>query len=384
MRRVAIIGTGQTDYASNRSDASQPELVREAAKAAIADAGLRPQQIDAMLISNMELFEGRALPELWLGEAAFAAGKPCLKVATGGTSGTSACIAGFHQVASGLFDVVLVVGLEKHSEGQTQTGMALTDPFWDRAVAAGALGNFALSISQYMAARGVTERQAAMVAVKARRNAARNPHAHLKMPALTVDEVLGSRPLAHPVRLLDMCPQSDGACAIVIAAEEPARRLCPRPAWIKASATRHEQPYIGDIDRRLVTMRTLRDAARNAYARAGIRDPLHDFDVAEIYEPVSYAELAWYEALGFCGDGEAGRLIEDGVTTMDGELPVNPSGGVLSSNPVGASGVIRVAEAALQIHGRGGERQVDGVRTALATGYGVYAWADVVVLGAQP
>jgi acetyl-CoA C-acetyltransferase len=384
MRRVAIIGTGQTDYASNRSDASQPELVREAAKAAIADAGLRPPQIDAVLISNMELFEGRALPELWLGEAAFAAGKPCLKIATGGTSGTSACIAGFHQVASGLFDVVLVVGLEKHSEGQTQTGMALVDPFWDRAVAAGALGNFALSISQYMAERGVTERQAAMVAVKARRNAARNPHAHLKMPTLTVDEVLASRPLAHPIRLLDMCPQSDGACAIVIAAEKPARRLCPRPAWVKASATRHEQPYIGDIDRRLSTMRTLRDAARSVYERAGIRDPLHDLDVAEIYEPVSYAELAWYEALGFCREGEAGRLIENGVTAMDGELPVNPSGGVLSSNPVGASGVIRVAEAALQIHGRGGERQVDGVRTALATGYGVYAWADAVVLGVQP
>jgi len=99
---------------------------------------------------------------------------------------------------------------------------------------------------------------------------------------------------------------------------------------------------------------------------------------------VSYAELAWYEALGFCREGEAGRLIEDGVTAMDGELPVSPSGGVLSSNPVGASGVIRVAEAALQIHGRGGERQVEGVRTALVTGYGVYAWADVVVLGAQP
>ena len=106
--------------------------------------------------------------------------------------------------------------------------------------------------------------------------------------------------------------------------------------------------------------------------------------MAKIYEPVTYAELAWYEALGFCDGGEAGRLIENGVTAMDGELPVNPSGGVLSSNPVGASGVIRVAEAALQNHGRGGARQVDRVRTALATGYGVYAWADVVVLGALP
>ncbi len=383
MRRVAVVGTGQTRHAKAREDVSQPELVREAAAAALEDAGIGPGEIDAVVLSNMELFEGRALPELWVGEGAFAAGKPCLKVATGGTSGTSACIASFHLAASGLFDVVLVVGFEKHSEGHTQTGMALTDPFWDRAVASGAVGNFALSISQLQAERGVTEEQAALVAVKARRNAARNPHAHLQLPDLTVDEVLGSRMLAHPVRMLDMCPQSDGACAIVVAAEERARRLCPRPAWVRAAVTRHEQPYLGDVERRLLTMHTLREAARAAYDAAGIRKPLRELDVAEIYEPVSYAELAWYEALGFCEEGGAGRLIEDGVTAMDGELPVNPSGGVLSSNPVGASGVIRVAEAALQLHGRGGERQVEGASTALATGYGVYAWSDVVVLQAE-
>ncbi len=383
MRRVAVVGTGQTRHTKARDDVSQPELVREAAAAALEDAGLEPRDLDAVVVSNMELFEGRALPELWAGEGAFATGKPCLKVATGGTSGTSACIAGFHLAGSGLFDTVLVVGFEKHSEGHTQTGMALTDPFWDRAVASGAVGNFALSISQLVAERGITERQAALVAVKARRNAARNPHAHLQLPDLTVEEVLESRMLAHPIRMLDMCPQSDGACAIVVASEERARRLCERPAWVRAAVTRHEQPYLGDVDRRLLTMRTLRDASRIAYEQAGIREPLRELDVAEIYEPVTYAELAWYEALGLCGEGEAGRLIEDGMTGMDGELPVNPSGGVLSSNPVGASGVIRVAEAALQIHGRGGERQVEGASTALATGYGVYAWSDVVVLSAE-
>lgn len=382
MRRVAVIGTGQTRHASRRDDVSQPELVREAALAALSDAELLPTEIDAVLISNMELFEGRALPELWAGEGAFAFGKPCMKVATGGTSGTSACIAAFHQVASGLFDRVLVVGFEKHSEGHTQTGMALTDPFWDRAVAAGALGNFALSVSEYVAQRGVTERQAALVAVKARRNAALNPYAHLRMPDLTVEQVLASRKLAHPLRLLDMCPQSDGAAAIVVAADEVARRHCARPAWVAAAVTRHEQPYLGDVPNRLAAMRTLRDAARTAYAQVGIREPLRELDIAEIYEPVSYAELAWYEALGLCADGEAGRLIEDGVTGMCGELPVNPSGGVLSTNPVGASGVIRVAEAALQIHGKGEGRQVEGASTALATGYGVYAWADVVILRA--
>ncbi len=384
MRRVAIVGTGQGKHAKKRDDVSQPELVREAASAALEDAGLSPSQIDGVLIANMELFEGRALPELWTGGGAYAFGKPCMKIATGGTSGTSGCIAGFHQVAAGLLDVALVVGFEKHSEGHTQTGMALTDPFWDRAVASGALGNFALSISQYMADRGVTRRQAAQVAVKARLNASRNPHAHLQMPDITLEKVEASRVLAEPVRMLDMCPQSDGACAIVIACEDRARKISPRPAWVKAMATRHEQPYIGDIEHRLTTMRTLRAAAREVYEKAGITEPLKQFDVAEIYEPVTYAELAWYEALGFCKEGEAGRLIEDGVTAMSGELPVNPSGGVLSTNPVGASGVIRVAEAAMQIHGRGGARQVEGAKTALATGYGVYAWADAVILGAEP
>lgn len=384
MRRVAIVGTGQGKHAKKRDDVSQPELVREAASAALDDAGLSPGEIDGVLIANMELFEGRALPELWTGGGAYGFGKPCMKIATGGTSGTSGCIAGFHQVASGLLDVALVVGFEKHSEGHTQTGMALTDPFWDRAVASGALGNFALSISQYMADRGVTRRQAAQVAVKARLNAARNPHAHLQMPDITLEAVEASRVLAEPVRMLDMCPQSDGACAIVIACEDRARKISPRPAWVKAMATRHEQPYIGDIEHRLTSMRTLRAAAHEVYEKAGITEPLKQLDVAEIYEPVTYAELAWYEALGFCKEGEAGRLIEDGVTSMGGELPVNPSGGVLSTNPVGASGVIRVAEAAMQIHGRGGARQVEGAKTALATGYGVYAWADAIVLGAAP
>ena len=382
-RGVAIIGVGQTKHAKARDDVNQAELVREAATRALADAGLTFADVDAVILTNMELFEGRALPELWVAEAVGGYLKPVFKIATGGTSGTSACIAAYHQVASGVFDVVLVVGWEKHSEGHTQTGMALTDPLWDRQVASGAVGNFALSISQYMAERGVTMEQAAKVAVKARRNACRNPYAHLQKSDITVEKVLSSRMLAWPVHLYDMCPQSDGACAVVFAGEEVARSRCDRPAWVRAAVTRHDQPYIGDLDRRLLTMRTLRDASREAYHRAGITDPLRQLDVAEIYEPVTYAELAWYEALGFCQDGEAGRLIDEGVTEMDGELPVNPSGGVLSTNPVGASGVIRAAEAAMQVMGRAGAHQVPKVKTALATGYGVYAWSDVLILSAE-
>lgn len=381
-RPVAIVGTGQTRHCKARADVHQGELVGEAVKAALLDADLAFEDIDAIVLTNMELFEGRALPELWCGEFAGGLGKPVMKVATGGTSGTSGAIAGLMQAASGLFDTVLVVGWEKHSEGSTQTGMSLTDPAWDRHIAAGAIGNFALSISQYVAVRGVTPEQAAMVVVKARRNGALNPYAHLQDAEITVEKVLASPMLAEPVHLLDMCPQSDGAAALVIAAGDKARR-CKHPAWFKASATRHDQPYIGDHDQRLLKMRTLRDAAAVVYRKVGIVDPLKEIDIAEIYEPVSYAELAWYEALGFCAEGQAGKLIESGATRIGGSLPVNPSGGVLCANPVGATGVVRVAEAARQLHRKAGAHQVDGARKALVTGYGVYAWSDVLFFDDQ-
>ena len=113
----------------------------------------------------------------------------------------------------------------------------------------------------------------------------------------------------------------------------------------------------------------------------GIDDPLRDLDVAEIYEPATYAELAMYECLGFCEKGGGGRFIDAGAPELDGALPVNPSGGVLSANPVGATALIRVAEAALQVMGEAGEHQIDGVRTALATGYGGNAWTDLLSCG---
>jgi len=382
-RNAAIIATGQTKHQSKRNDANQAEMVFEAARRALEDAQLEMKDIDAVITDNMELFEGRALPDMWVAEGAGAYMKHQLKIATGGTSGSSAVIAGYYTAASGLFDLVMVVGFEKHSDGHTFAGMTLTNPFWDRPIASAAPGNFALSITEYMASRGVTQEQAAMVAVKARKNALNNPYAHLHIPDITVEKVLNSRMIAYPIHLLDMCPQSDGACAIIYASEKKAKELCENPAWVKAAVTRHDTPYLGDHIDRLATIRTIRECSRIIYKKLGITDPVKQFDVAEIYEPVSYAELAWYEAMGFCEEGEAGKLIEDGVTSMDGELPVNPSGGVLSTNPVGASGVIRAAEGALQIHGKAGKRQVPDVETVLVHGYGVYTWCDMMVLSSH-
>jgi acetyl-CoA C-acetyltransferase len=345
---------------------------------------VRFQKIDAVAVGNMELFEGINMPEQWMVAALGAAGKPVYKLNTGGTVGASVAVACDYLVSSGLHDVVLGIGYEKQSEGETQSAITTVgDPVWERSVMAGAIGNFAVMASTYVRQSGVTPEQAAKVAVKARRNACLNRHAHLQIPDLTVEQVVNSRVLAEPLRLLDMCPQSDGACATVFASDELARRMTPHPAWVAATATAHDQQFMGDSPARLADMRSLQAASARAYAKVGITDPRRQLDVAEIYEPATYAELAMYENLGFCGKGEGGLMIDQGVSDMDGELPVNPSGGVLATNPVGATAMIRVGEAALQVMGEAGGHQIPGVSTALATGYGGNAWTEVLILAAE-
>jgi len=335
--KVAIVATGQTKHAAKRRDVNIRELVHEAVSRALADAGLGMDRIDAVLLGNMEPFEGFLFPELWSVEGWGGYLKPSVKFNTGGTVGTTTTAAAYYYLASGIYETILAVGFEKQSDGHTQAAITTVgDPVWERTMMAGAVGNFAVMASTYIHESGVTPEHAAKVAVKARRNGARNPNAHLQMAELTVDEVMKSEVLAWPIRRLDMCPQSDGAVALVLAGESKASKLCPQPAWIQAVATAHEQQYMGDSPKRLAVMRSQVDASRRAYRAAGITNPLKELDVAEIYEVATWAELAMYENLGFCERGQAGRLIDSGSTSMEGELPVNPSGGVLCTNPIGA------------------------------------------------
>jgi len=383
-RAVAAVAVGQTDHVSRRLDVGIPEMVREAVDRCLETRDLTFADVDALVVGNMEMFEGVNLVEHWLVDALGAAGKPVWKLNNGGTVGASTAIAAYYLIASGFHRRVLCVGFEKQSEGSAQSSITTVgDPIWERAVMAGAIGNFAAMTSVYVNESGVTAEQAAKVAVKARRNACLNPHAQLKMPDLTVEDVLASDMLAYPVRKLDFCPSSDGACAVLFAAEDLAASLAPKPAWVHAAVTAHDQQYMGDSPKRLAEMRSLIEARRKGYAFAGIEDPVRDFDVAEIYEPATYAELAMYECLGFCEKGGGGRFIDAGVPELDGALPVNPSGGVLSANPVGATALIRVGEAALQVMNEAGEHQIPNVRTTLATGYGGNAWTDLLILRSE-
>ncbi len=381
-QRVGVIGFGQTYHKSRREDVNGVELINEAVQAALEDSGLSIDDVDAIIIGNMDHFESVNYVDTWSVDGTGGFMKPVMKLTTGGTTGSTIGIGGYFTAASGLFDVVAVVGWEKNSESDT-TGAIITcsDPVFDRFSFAGALPGLAVEASVYMKKYGVTEKDAARVAVRDRRHAMNNPYAQLRKE-ITEEEVLESPMLSYPVKLLDICPRTDGAACVIFAGERKAKKLSPNPAWVWASSIRHSYSYFEDIE--YDTMPTLEAACRELFSNVGIKEPLKELDVVELYQPYTFAGLKWIESMGICKPGEAPQLVWDGVTDMGGELPFNPSGGVLATNCIGATGLLRIGEAALQLQGRAGDRQVEGAEVALATGFGGAFWTDMMLLGKNP
>jgi acetyl-CoA C-acetyltransferase len=379
---VAIVGIGQTHHSRRRTDVSQAGLVREAVDRALADAKLTIDDIDSIVVaSGPVLFAAVNQPEKWVADAIGAPLKPVVRITSGGGTGLAGALAGYYQIAGGFADRVLVVAYDKLSEGALQYSIStLYDPFWGREFAVGIMGFSAAYWRARMDVLGHTEEAAARVAVKNRRNAMRNPYAHVKKE-VTVDEVMNSRPLAWPIKLLDVPPISDGAAAVVLSSEKLAAKSTDRPAWI------HGMGYFCEADnapsRSMLVSEPLALAARRIYRAAGITNPRRQFDVAEVQEPYTCFELSYYETLGLCAPGEAAELIASGATDMDGDIPVNPSGGCMGANPIGAAGLIRLIEAASQVMGKAGEMQIKGAKLALVQSGG--GWANlrgVAVLGA--
>lgn len=378
-KRVAIVGTGQTFHKSHRPDVNGQELINEAVQRALADTNLKIKDIDAILIGNMDHFEGINYVDCWSVDGSGGIMKPVIKITTGGTTGASLAIGGYHMVGSGMFEKVLVIGWEKNSESDT-TGAITTafDPIWDRQVFAGAISGLAAEAQAYMARYGASDRDGARVSVRDRKHAMNNPHAQLRKE-VSLEDVLASPMLADPIRLLDVCPRSDGACAVIMANEDVAGRICPNPDWLWGTAARHSYAYLGDADYGRLT--SMEKCAREIFKKAGIREPRKEIDVIEMYQPYSFAGLIWIEDMGIVGHGEAPRYVWDGNTDMNGELPINPSGGVISCNPIGATGLIRCAEAALQVMGKAEARQVPDVHFAVSTGFGGCWWTDMLLHG---
>jgi acetyl-CoA C-acetyltransferase len=373
-KSVAVVGVGMTKQSSSRPDVNGQEIINEAVRAALDDAGLTRQDIDAIVIGNMDHFEGINYVDTWSVDGSGGLMKPIMKLTTGGTTGSTVAMAGYYHVASGLFNKVMVIGWEKNSESDTT-----------RPIFAGAVAGLALEATQYMHLTGATEEDAAYVAVRDRKHALNNPYAHLHLD-LKIEDIMNSPYLSWPVKMGDMCPRTDGACAVVMASEDIAEDFPNKPAWIHGVADRHLWAYSSDpyVDQKMEGgwwFPAMENSAKDVYKRVGITDPLEQFDVAELYLPYSFAGLRYMESLGFCERGGGPELVTSGATDMGGRCPVNPSGGVLASNAIGATGLLRVADCALQIQGHAGDRQVPDVKMALATGFGGCFWSDILILG---
>jgi acetyl-CoA C-acetyltransferase len=368
MRRVAVVGVGQTKFRTRRNDKTHPELTYEAMRKALEHAGLEIKDVQAIVYGTMDPFDGIYLPERW-DVTSGGIGKPFMKIATGGTTGMTTGLAAYEHVASGLFDIAMAVCTQRVGEcidAQPVLNTAVC-PIFERYSGAGAISVAAIQATVHMHKYATTEEDLAWVSVKDHKNALKNPNAHIKLD-IGVEEVLNSPMVSSPLKLLECCPRSDGAVAVIFACEEIAKKLRDNPAWVIAETSISDNYYAGDRPD-LSDWDTLAIAGRRLYRLAGVDDPKKDIDVAELYSPFTIQEVLELEALGFAEKGKGKDMAREGITFPDGDIPTNPSGGVLCTNPIGATGLVRLAEASLQIMGEA-SNQIEDVNVSLAHAWG--------------
>ncbi len=363
MEKVAIVGVGQTRQERNKIRETFADMVYEAVTKALEHAGIGIDEIDNVVSASNDFWDGRTISSMAINDACGSYDKniSCVE-----GDGTFAAFYGMTRILSGAYGTTLVVAHCKGSESNpTHITNAIFDPIYVRPLGIDAIASSALQARRYMDAYGITEEQCAKVSVKNHENAFNNPYAQLPLK-ITVEDVMRSRMLADPIKLLDASPISDGACAIILAREDRARKITEKPVWVRGVGYCADAYHLGDRD--LAEVRALEEAARRAYHMAGIVDPRKELDVVELYDAFSYQELLWSEGLGLCPRGQGGKLIESGATSMTGDIPINPSGGLLSAHTVTVAGLVRIAEAVVQLRGEAERRQIHGARTALAHG----------------
>ncbi len=364
MRDVAVIGAGMVPF-GKYPDKTLADIAWPAVKQAIDDAGVGKSDIGAA-------YCGTALGGMMAGQRVLKTlgitGLPIVNIENACSSSSTAFREAWIAVGAGVYDVVLVIGVEKLSKFGGGT-LPLEKEDWEVAHGLVMPALYAMRAQRYMHEYGLTRDQLAKVSVKARAHGVMNPDAQFRKP-VTVEEVKAARPVADPMTLFHCCPSGDGAAAVVICAADKARQYSSAPIRVAGSEINSGRYITGfrDITAAEITQR----GAKQLYEESGIGP--EDIDLAEVHDAFAIAELLYYEALGFCARGEAARLLEDGDTSVGGRIPVNPSGGLLSKgHPIGATGVAQIVEIIRQLRGQCGARQVEGARIGLThcTGGGV-------------
>jgi acetyl-CoA C-acetyltransferase len=388
---VAIVGSAATKFGV-RHDRSYLQLLAEAARGAIADAGVTQDDVDAAWLGTAEPAISALVGDSGsaVTEAIGFAPKPVTRVSTFCCTGMEAVRAAAMAIAAGEYDVVLAVGAEKMRDVTPRGSLvARTANLTHPTLAKGrtAPGQFALLANRYMHVHGATIEDLAEVAVKNHRHAADNPLAHFRTP-VTIEQVVRAPRVADPLGTLDCTPTTDGAAAVVLASTEWARRHGRPYALIEGVGLAVVDGYYTGFfhdEADYLGFHVTREAASRAYAQAGIESPREQVDVVECHDCFTITEIVNYEDLGLCERGAGVDLLRSGATTAGGDTPVNLSGGLQScGHPVGATGVRMIKEIADQVIGRAGDRQVDGAGRGVAHTLGGPGVASCVFVVGAP
>ncbi|MEF8879481.1 MAG: thiolase domain-containing protein [Candidatus Thermoplasmatota archaeon] len=374
MRDVAVIGVGVTKF-GELWDKSFRQLIAEAGSKAILDTSIEGKEIDGMYVGSMS--SGRFVGQEHVGAlVADASGFsheniPSTRVEGACASGGLAFRQGYMSIASGMNDVVVIGGIEKMNDvgggSATETLATAADQEWEAFFGATFPGLYAMMAMRHMHEYGTTKEQLAQVAVKNHSNGKLNPYAQYRKE-LTIEQAMNATPVAYPLGLMDCSPVTDGAAAVIICAADKAKEYNDQPVKIIGSGQGSDSLSLHGR-RSITTLDATVKAGEMAYKQADIKPS--DVDLAEVHDCFTIAEICAIEDLGFVEKGEGGKAVEEKITTLDGSLPVNTSGGLKSKgHPVGATGVAQIVEIAEQLRGKADKRQVEDARIGLAHNVG--------------
>jgi acetyl-CoA C-acetyltransferase len=370
VEKVCVLGAGSTKY--GKLDDSITDITIQAAVGAIESAGIDPKEIQAGYISNVF---GIADKQVHLGPVVMSnlgiPEKPSLSIESACGSGSVSFREAFANVAAGFYDAVLVAGVEKvthtGTEWTTTYFSYCSDFFYEGGAGASFPGLFASMARAYLTEFKATEEDLALVAVKNHENGLLNPKAHLRKK-ITVDDVMKSAVVASPLKLYDCCPFSDGASAVILCNEKFAKEHSKNYVQVIGSGRGGSPATLQGRDH-MTTIPSTKIAAEAAYKMAGITPK--DIDFAEVHDCFTIAEIVDTEDLGFFEKGTGVQAIREGRTARNGDIPINPSGGLKAKgHPIGATGVGQVAEVFEQLTGKAGERTVKDAHIGLTHNFG--------------
>lgn len=379
--RVGIVGVGQTKF-GELTDSSGREMVGDAFKAALSDAGLARKDITSLVVCSGSHYDKQRSPAGIMAEYLGLNPTPTFHVEAACASSGVGVRVGSSMIQAGLHDTVAVVGFQKMTElnaSEVQDVMSRSgDVMWESPFGPTMPAYYAMHARAHMKRYDTTEEQFALVSVKNHKYGAKNPYAMFQKE-LTVEDVLKSRVVASPLKLLDCCANADGAACIILAGEKLARKITDTPVWI-AGLGLASNPMSLTSRNEYASFECSVHAVKQAYRMAKVT--ARDLDVAEVHDSFTSAEIINYEDLGFCRRGDGGRFIQDGQTYIGGKIPVNVDGGLLAKgHPVGATGAAHIISIVKQLRNEAGPNQVPKARIGLAHnigGIGMYAVCTVL------